>query len=119
MRFRRRSTRRLHHWPHGPDGGEPAHWYWIVTGIPAEASALAPDNRDVGITGSNSHDPRSAYAPPCSRGPGQKLYTITLYALSAAPALADPRTATRDAVLDAIAGITLDSAAISVTYTRP
>lgn len=59
------------------------------------------------------------YAPPCSKGPGEKVYTYTVYALSAEPQLSVPASeVTRDVLLEAIQDIVLASAALNVTYTR-
>jgi hypothetical protein len=35
--------------------------------------------------GVGSDGPGTVYDPPCSQGPGAKLYTYTLYALSESP----------------------------------
>jgi phosphatidylethanolamine-binding protein (PEBP) family uncharacterized protein len=93
------------------------HWYWLVHHIPATVHAIAAANRAVGITGGNSTGPDAAYAPPCSKGPGPKRYSITVYALSAEPAVA-PGAITRTQLLDGITDITLDHARLNFIYTR-
>jgi len=51
---------------------------------------------------------------------GAKVYTFTLYALSAPPALpASGRPGDRAALTTAIASITLGSASLKLSYTRP
>jgi phosphatidylethanolamine-binding protein (PEBP) family uncharacterized protein len=69
--------------------------------------------------GNNSVNARNEYAPPCSKGPGQKAYTLTVYALSKAPTFAPGTAVNRDALLAAIATTTLGSASMTTTYDRP
>lgn len=90
--------------------------YWVVYGIPASVTRLARNSRTVGTTGLNDKR-RAEYAPMCSKGPGAKRYHITVYALSAVPNLR-ANTATRDALLDAIEGITLAEGTLTYTYDR-
>ena len=62
---------------------------------------------------------RSEYAPPCSKGPGDKEYIYTVYALSAQPQLSMPAAQVNRAVLlEAIQDITLASAELHVVYAR-
>jgi phosphatidylethanolamine-binding protein (PEBP) family uncharacterized protein len=68
---------------------EELKWYWTVYNIPAQASGIgsgigsgSKENQSVGSFGSNTVNDRNEYAPPCSKGPGQKMYTFHLYALS-------------------------------------
>ncbi|MEH6446730.1 MAG: YbhB/YbcL family Raf kinase inhibitor-like protein [Oceanospirillaceae bacterium] len=72
-----------------PNQPEELKWYWIVYNIPAQASGIdsgigsgSKENQSVGSFGSNTVNDRNEYAPPCSKGPGQKVYTFHLYALS-------------------------------------
>ena len=58
-------------------------WYWTLYNIPAEQRALPANAHDIGVLGSNGINRRVGYAPPHSKGPGAKSYTLTLYALSA------------------------------------
>ncbi len=96
------------------------HWYWVVYGIPVSVTSLPKNMQGIGILGNNSVNGGTAYAPPCSKGPGLKTYTFTVYALSAEPQLpVPPSQVTRQALLDAIKYITLASAELYVTYTRP
>ena len=60
-----------------------------------------------------------AYQPPCSQGPGAKLYTFTLYALSASPTLTVLSNQITGAVLtDALSSVTLGTATLKLSYTR-
>jgi len=103
----------MHHIP-GPGD---THWYWVMYDIPATTLALPQNVHGVGTLGTNSVNGRAEYAPPCSKGPGEKVYTYTVYALSAQPHFTTTDV-TRDVLLDAIADITLASAALNVTYNR-
>ena len=106
----------MHHFPHE---GEAARWYWVVWNIPADAKSLAKGVKGVGVTGTNCVNRDLAYAPPHSKGPGAKKYTLTLYALSSAPDLKVPASqVNRDVLLAAIKDRTLASAELSFTYDR-
>jgi gluconolactonase len=105
---------------HHTAGPDDVHWYWVVYNIPAEVTSLAKDFTDIGTLGTNSVNDRLEYAPPCSKGPGEKTYTYTIYALSAQPQLSvSADKVDRDTLLDAIKSITLDSAELNVVYARP
>ncbi|MEZ4643842.1 MAG: YbhB/YbcL family Raf kinase inhibitor-like protein [Chloroflexota bacterium] len=105
----------MHHIP-GPDD---SHWYWVLYDIPANVTGLAKNSAGVGTLGSNSVNGEAAYAPPCSKGPGEKMYTYTVYALSAQPQFSVPASGvSRSVLLDAIQDITLASAELNVTYAR-
>jgi Raf kinase inhibitor-like YbhB/YbcL family protein len=94
-------------------------WYWVLYNIPADTTSLPKNVQGVGTPGSNSMSRTPGYAPPHSKGPGAKQYTITVYALSAAPKIsAVPGDVSRDALLEAMKGLILDSAELNVTYTR-
>jgi formylglycine-generating enzyme required for sulfatase activity len=102
-----------------PAPGE-SHWYWVLYNIPASVHSLAKDTSGIGTLGNNSVNGKTAYAPPCSQGPGAKSYTYALYALSAAPNITvPPAQVSRDALLAAMKGRTLSVAELHVTYTRP
>jgi len=104
----------MHHIP-GPGD---THWYWVVYDIPPTTLSVDAGATNFGTFGTNSVNDEGVYAPPCSKGPGEKLYTITVYALSAVPNLPDPAAVDRDTLLAAIADITLASASMDVTYER-
>jgi phosphatidylethanolamine-binding protein (PEBP) family uncharacterized protein len=106
----------MHHFPHE---GEPARWYWILYNIPSTVTSLAKGSKGVGVNGSNCVGPELAYAPPHSKGPGVKKYTITVYALSAQPKLTETgKQVNRDVMLAAIKDITLGQAELNFTYDR-
>jgi len=95
-------------------------WNWVLYGIPAATKSLNKDTFGIGTTGVGSDGPFAGYQPPCSQGPGAKTYTFTLYALSATPDLsAAGSTVNGSTITSAIAGITLGSATLDLTYTRP
>lgn len=62
-----------------PDGDR--KWYWIVCDIPGSASSLPKNVSDIGKLGTGFKGD-IGYEPPHSKGPGAKIYVITLYALS-------------------------------------
>lgn len=96
------------------------HVYWVLYDIPPTATGLLKNQTDVGTWGVNSLNGQAAYAPPCSQGPGDKTYTLTLYALSAPPVIADPSVkVTRDVLLAAMQDRTLATATLDVIYARP
>ncbi len=102
-----------------PPTGE-KHVYFVLYNIPA-ASMSIPDNaKSIGVFGINTVDGKTTYTPPCSQGPGAKVYVLTIYALNAAPTISVPGTQVTMAIL--LAGMKnkiVDSAVMSVTYTRP
>jgi phosphatidylethanolamine-binding protein (PEBP) family uncharacterized protein len=100
------------------DGG--TKWNWVLYGIPGTTSFLAKNSSGVGIPGVGSHGASKGYQPPCSQGPGAKLYTFTLYALSASPILPSASEEVTGEVLSrAISSITLGSASLNLSYARP
>ncbi len=95
------------------------HWYWVLYDVPAGVSSLEKNSQGVGTLGTNSVNGKTANAPPCSKGPGPKTYTYTVYALSSRPQLSvPPSQVDRQVLLEAIRNITLASAELHVTYTR-
>jgi phosphatidylethanolamine-binding protein (PEBP) family uncharacterized protein len=103
---------------HHVAGAGDVHWYWVVYNIPPTITAIAANDRSFGTYGTNSVNPNLAYAPPCSKGPGRKEYTISLYALSAAPQFSATTKVDRDTLLAAIADRTLAVATLPLNYTR-
>jgi phosphatidylethanolamine-binding protein (PEBP) family uncharacterized protein len=94
-------------------------WNWVLYGIPASRTGLVKDTFGIGTLGTGSDNPGPAYDPPCSQGPGTKVYTFTLYALSGSPAISlPPAQVTGKVVADAIAPLTLGSATLNVGATR-
>jgi phosphatidylethanolamine-binding protein (PEBP) family uncharacterized protein len=102
---------------HEPGSGD-AHWYWVLYDIAPTVDHIDAGAAPVAKVGTNSVNGRSEYAPPCSKGPGKKLYTITVYALSKRTALADPSAVSRDVLLAAVDGTVLAEAHIDFTYDR-
>jgi Raf kinase inhibitor-like YbhB/YbcL family protein len=95
------------------------HWYWVLYNIPASINSLPRNVSGIGTLGTNSVNDKTEYAPPCSQGPGTKAYTFTVYALSQNPSLSvTPENVTREVLLNAIEGITLSSAKMTVYYSR-
>jgi len=105
----------MHHFP--PTGDK--HVYWVVYNIPSTVNAV-PENTTSGYGfGINTVNGKNIYTPPCSQGPGPKVYILTLYALSANPTISLPASQiTMDAFMENIKNIKLDSAVMNVTYTR-
>ena len=96
------------------------HWYLVLYNLPADVTSLPKNFTGIGTLGTNSVNDRTEYAPPCSKGPGDKMYTYTVYALSAQPQLSVPASEVDRAVLlAAIQNITLASAELHVIYARP
>ncbi len=94
-------------------------WYWTLYNIPADAHALPADSSGIGILGNNGVNRRVGYAPPHSKGPGMKSYTLTLYALSQPLDLAaPPDKVSRDVLLAALKNVTLGTAVCRVHYSR-
>ena len=93
-------------------------WNWVLYNIPATTTSLSKDSFGVGVTGVGSDGPIAAYQAPCSQGPGAKVYTLTLYALSSSPTLPSSGAITGSVIRDAIANITLASANINLSFTR-
>ncbi|NDF02635.1 MAG: YbhB/YbcL family Raf kinase inhibitor-like protein [Actinobacteria bacterium] len=107
--------------PTGPGAPETPHWYWIVWDIPANSKSLPKNSASIGKLGGNSVNRDIGYAPPCSKGPGEKLYTYTIYALSKSANLGEVSSASvsREILLNGISKITLGKATLNVNYTRP
>jgi uncharacterized protein (TIGR03437 family) len=94
-------------------------WNWVLYGIPGSATGLVKDTFMAGTLGVGSDGPGQIYNPPCSQGPGTKLYTYTVYALSGSPRFTVPASqVTGQNLTDAIASITLGSASLGLNATR-
>jgi gluconolactonase len=103
---------------HTPGPGD-VHWYWVLYNIPADVTSLSKNSSGIGTLGTNGVNGDLVYAPPCSKGPGEKVYTYTVYALSALPEFSVPASqVSRDVLLESIQNITLASAELNVTYAR-
>jgi len=96
------------------------HWYWVLYNIPADVTSLSKNSSNIGNLGTNSVNGQLEYAPPCSKGPGDKEYFYTLYALSSQPQLdVSSEKVDRAALLRAMESITLASTELKVVYARP
>lgn len=105
----------MHHIP--PTGDK--HVYMLVYNIPNSVSGLTEKTTNIGIFGTNTVNGKAEYSPPCSQGPGAKLYVLTVYALSAEPVFSVPQPKiTMDILLSAITKTTLSTAVMNVNYTR-
>jgi phosphatidylethanolamine-binding protein (PEBP) family uncharacterized protein len=92
---------------------------WVLSGIPATATSLERNTTGVGVGGVGSDGPVKGYQAPCSQGPGSKVYSFTLYALSASPVLGVAADAVTGSMLSsAISAITLSSSTLNVSYAR-
>jgi len=95
-------------------------WNWVLYGIPGSTTSLARNSSGVGTTGTGSHGTVMIYDPPCPQGAGAKIYTITVYALSASPSLPGAADQVTGPVLtNAISSITLGKASLNLSYARP
>lgn len=94
-------------------------WNWVLYHIPGSATGIARNGSSIGILGTGSHGTVMQYDAPCSQGPGAKLYTFTLYALSGSPELpANPEEVTGPVLTNAISSITLDKAVLDLNHAR-
>ena len=94
-------------------------WNWVLYGIPGSTTSLAKNSVGVGTVGTGNHGTIMTYDPPCSVGPGDKVYTFTLYALSGPPSLpGDASKVTGPVLTDAISSVTLGKATLDLTYAR-
>lgn len=93
-------------------------WYWVAYNISANITSLDAGAVVPGTLGSNSVNNEQGYAPPCSKGPGEKLYTFHAYALSATPDITESAKTDRDTFLTAIEEITLATADLDAIYDR-
>jgi len=98
---------------------EDKHVYLVLYNIPSAVTSLTNNSKSIGSFGINTVDKKNTYSPPCSQGPGSKVYTLTLYALSASPSIsASSSQVTMDILLAGIRNKILDSTVMTVTYTR-
>ena len=105
----------MHHIP-GPGD---KHVYMVLYNIPSTVTSISEAVSGIGLFGINTVNGNTSYTPPCSQGPGDKLYILTIYALSSAPVLTVPQSqVTMDILLSAISSKTLATSIINVTYSR-
>jgi phosphatidylethanolamine-binding protein (PEBP) family uncharacterized protein len=101
--------------PGETDSGK--HAMFTLFNIPAVATSIAAGNKSVGTYGQNFQGKTLGYTPPCSQGPGDKIYTFTIYALSSTLDL-QPSATTEVALEAAVVGKVLAQKSLSVTYAR-
>ena len=108
----------MHHFPPSYPT-EDKHVYFVLYNIPSSVTSLSDNSKSIGSFGINTVDRKNTYTPPCSQGPGAKVYILTLYALSAAPTISvSSSQVTMDILLAGIRNKILDSTVMTVTYTR-
>ncbi len=107
----------MHHVPPGGKEGVDEHAYIVLWGLSPATKALAESQRDIGTWGINTVNRRAEYAPPCSKGPGEKSYMVTVYALSAEPKLTAGRAGFAE-LLAAIKDTTISIAEVELRYAR-
>ena len=94
-------------------------WNWVLYNLRPTLTSIAKDAFLVGTIGVGSDGPGTVYNPPCSQGPGAKVYTYTVYALSDSPTFSVPvNQVNGQRLADAISSITLASASLSLSATR-
>ena len=94
-------------------------WNWVLYKVPATTTSLPRDSFLAGTLGLGSDGPGTIYNPPCAQGPGAKVYTWTVYALSGTPTFSVPASqVTGQMVTDAIAPLKLASATLNLSATR-
>jgi phosphatidylethanolamine-binding protein (PEBP) family uncharacterized protein len=106
--------------PGPPRPGETStenHFYLTNYNIPSSVHSISEGNKVIGALGQNFLGRALGYTPPCSQGPGAKIYTITIYALSEKIDLL-PALATESTLLSAMDGKILEKTKIDLTYSR-
>lgn len=94
--------------------------YWLIHDINPQTTSVAKNATDFGKMGISTVHHRVEYASPHSKGPGEKKYVLTLFALSAKPDLSQAESPiTVDPLLAAMKGKILAAADLTVLYTRP
>ncbi len=94
--------------------------YWLMHDINPQITSAAKNATDFGKMGVSTVHDRVEYAAPHSKGPGEKKYVLTLFALSAKPDLSKAESPiTVDPLLAAMKGKILAAADLTVIYTRP
>ncbi|MEI6222787.1 MAG: hypothetical protein WCP97_08550 [bacterium] len=94
-------------------------WSWVLYGIPATTTSLEKNTTGIGTLGQGSHSTTLVYQPPCSQGPGEKVYTVTVYALSSSPTVpTDPKQVNGEVLTKALSNITLATATLNLSHSR-
>ena len=106
--------------PGPPRPGESSaisHAYFTLFNIPSNINALPANNLSIGSYGQNFQGKNLGYTPPCSQGPGQKIYTFTIYALDSKLSL-NAQSVTEESLRSAMQGKILGSATLDTIYER-
>lgn len=108
----------MHHYPRGTvEGRDAPSQYWLLWNIPTDTQAIPNGNpASIGDEGSDKDGNFTGYTPPCSPGAAVHEYTITLYALDAAPnTLPDHDSVAVDwaAMMTAIEGTVIDQSSLT------
>jgi len=90
--------------------------YWLVYNIPVNIDHLDKNDNRTGTVGLND-EKRAAYDPMCSKGPGEKKYHVTVYALSSELKLAKGSD-NRASFLKAIKNVSLAETTLDFQYER-
>lgn len=98
---------------HAAPGGD-MKWYWTLHDLPKDLTALPRNVKNVGRVGTGFRG-QVGYEPPHSKGPGAKVYVITLYALSAPVEVGGAPG--RSELLAAMKGKVLASSSLRVIHT--
>lgn len=93
------------------------HFYLTIFNIPTTVSSIAAGVTNIGTLGQNFQGKKLGYTPPCSQGPGNKKYTIYLYALNSRLNIAQVD-ATEMNLIAAMNGKVISSAELNVFYSR-
>ncbi len=105
----------LWHLPNPSDKSE-VKSYWVVYDIPVNITSLPKNVQNIGVQGYNDKD-TNGYDPMKSKGPGPKLYNVTLYALSEKPVFSTEKVYRED-LLKAIKDITIEECTLQYLYER-
>lgn len=90
--------------------------YWLVYNIPASSKGFAQNGKVQGTVGMNDRR-KAEFDPMCSKGPGQKTYHLTVFALSKKLDLPAEKVS-RASLLDACKGSILAEGTLDFQYER-
>lgn len=114
----------MHHYPFPGDTTRVSS-YLLLWGIDPSVTGISHGGADAGgwSMGANKDGTAVSYTSPCSQGPGEHEYTITLFALSETPPTL-PSHSTRDVTLDVLMKAVstvevLDTATLTFVDTTP
>ena len=93
------------------------HAYLTVFNIPPTATGISAGAKNIGTLGQNFQGKDVGYTPPCSQGPGAKIYTATLYALSQRLSISASQ-ATLKTLISASSGSVIASSKMNSSYSR-